>query len=807
MARFSFAKCLRRLLRRSPALRRHRPANKYVWLSFESLEYRMAPAVTLSIATANVIEPGAGGTANMDFTVTRSGDLGSQLTVGYTTVAGSAQANVDFTPTTGTTTFAYGSSTALIRIPVFGPNAYNHANLTFSVQLTGLVSVVGAPVTLAARTDFSAGTSPIAVAMGDLNGDGRPDLVVANSGDNTVSVFLNTTAPGAAAPSFAVPQTFATGTNPSSVAIADLSGDGKQDLVVADNNVAGTVSVLLNTTAPGATTFSFAGHVDFGTGSNPTSVAIADLNGDGRPDLVTANSASGNVSVLLNTTSPGASTPTFSGDVEFTTGTSPAGVAIGDLNGDGKADLVVANAGSNTVSVLLNTTAPGALLPSFAVKQDFTTGAKPVSVAIGDLNGDGSRDLVVANASANTVSVLLNTTSPGATTVSFAAKQDFATGAGPQSVAIKDLNGDGKLDLIVADAGAGANAVSVLLNTTVPGAAVPTFATQQTFATGGGPASVAVGDLNGDGAPDLVVANNAPGAHSVSVLLNTTVMVEATNMSAFPSGTLPVMQAQPVVIGDINGDGKPDVIVGHLFGNYSVSVLANTTPPGSATATFAPVQNFGAGNNAGSLQLADFNGDGKPDIVVTNRGNNTISVLMNTTVPGSIPSFATQQTFPAGTGNDQKLLAVGDLNGDGKPDVVVANAGGTVDVLVDTTAPGSLTATFAPKQSFATGGDADSVAIADVNGDGKPDLIVANYSAGTVSVLLNTTPPGSAVLSFASPQIFTSQTRTKFVAVADLNGDGKPDVVASNDGSYSESVFLNTTAPGAAVRANALKPP
>src|SRR4029077_1191929 len=102
--------------------------------------------------------------------------------------------------------------------------------------------------------------------------------------------------------SFAAQQTFATGTQPDAIAIADLNGDGKPDLIVADDTSAGTVSVLLNKTAPGATVPSFASHVDFAVGSNPTSIAVADLNGDGIPDLVVANSGSNTVSVLLNAT-------------------------------------------------------------------------------------------------------------------------------------------------------------------------------------------------------------------------------------------------------------------------------------------------------------------------------------------------------------------------------------------------------------------------------------------------------------------------------------------------------------------------
>src|SRR5262249_31367588 len=217
---------------------------------------------------------------------------------------------------------------------------------------------------------------PFSVAVADVNGDGRPDLLAANQGSNSVSVLLNQTAPGATTPIFSAAADFGVGTTPRAVAAADVNGDGLPDLIVA-NSGSNNVSVLLNQTTPGAGTLSFAAATSFPVGTDPRSVAAAAVNGDGLPDLIVANTGSGTVSVLLNPTPPGAGTPSFAAATSFLVGVSPTSVAAADVNGDGKLDLLVANQFSGTVSVLLNATTPGAGTPSFAAATSFLVGASP----------------------------------------------------------------------------------------------------------------------------------------------------------------------------------------------------------------------------------------------------------------------------------------------------------------------------------------------------------------------------------------------------------------------------------------------
>jgi hypothetical protein len=249
--------------------------------------------------------------------------------------------------------FASGQISATIPLTIL-TNNFAGTSRTFSVNLTGVIGTFGPPVTLADQETFGTGSGPKSVTVADLNGDGKPDLIITNYFGASVSVLLNTTAPGATTPSFAPQQTFATNGLSESVSVSDLNGDDKPDIVLVNYNNPGTVSVLLNTTPAGATTASFLVVANYRAGTFPNYY--------------------GRVAVLLNTTPPGASSVSFAPEQSFVTASSIRSLAAADLNGDGRPDLIVANGGNNEVSVLMNTTVTGSKTVDFSALTIFATG-------------------------------------------------------------------------------------------------------------------------------------------------------------------------------------------------------------------------------------------------------------------------------------------------------------------------------------------------------------------------------------------------------------------------------------------------
>jgi hypothetical protein len=386
-------------------------------------------------------------------------------------------------------------------------------------------------VSFDSRLVIPAGTSPQSIAVGDFNSDRKLDLVFADQGAKffvpaSVQVLLNTTPTGVSTPSFGAAQSFSVGSgqgigpHPDTVAVGDFNGDGKPDLAVANMNE-GTVSILLNTTPTGSSAVSFTAQQTFVVGSGPGQLVVADFNGDGKPDVAVVNENDNTVSVLLNTTPIGVSIPSFAAQQTFAVGSGPRSLVAADINSDGKPDLAVTNINDKTVSVLLNTTPMGGGTATFAPQQTFAVGTEPISVAAADLNGGGKPDLAVVNIVDNSVSVLMNLTTNGATTATFAAQRTFAAGASPAWVTVADFNGDGKPDLAIADSGSGS--VSVLVNTTQAMTLTPSFAPLLTFSLGNDAVNTLVaGDFNGDGRPDLAgTSAKFLASSTIPVLLNT----------------------------------------------------------------------------------------------------------------------------------------------------------------------------------------------------------------------------------------------------------------------------------------------
>jgi hypothetical protein len=446
------------------------------------------------------------------------------------------------------------------------------------------------------------------MAVADLNGDGKADVVVSNlagpssTGNGMLGLLL-----GNGDGTFKPVRSFGSGGyGATSVVIADLNGDGIPDVLVANtcasssDCTSGTVSVLL-----GKGNGAFKSPVTYRSGGQvAVSIAVADVNGDGKLDLLVANqggesNGDGLVSVFL-----GNGDGTFQAPATYDAGDSvTSSLAVADFNSDRKADLVVANSGHATVNVLLGNgdgTFQGAVV--YGAGGDI-----PAAVAVADLNGDGKRDIVVANWYSGTLAVLL-----GNGNGTFQAAVPYSSGgSSPGSLVIADINGDGKLDLVAANCGSSQNGygcgetngvVSVLL-----GNGDGTFQPAVAFSSGGfNDISVAVADLNGDGKPDLLVGNQGGGKNddgSVGVLFNNT---EAFTTTAIASGLNPSLTGQAVTfIASVSSIvGIPPN--GETLTFYHGSVLLGTAPLSGGFASLT-ISSLPAGPDS---VTASYAGDG-----------------------------------------------------------------------------------------------------------------------------------------------------------------------------------------------------
>ncbi|HEV3279584.1 MAG TPA: choice-of-anchor D domain-containing protein, partial [Terriglobia bacterium] len=524
--------------------------------------------------------------------------------------------------------------------------------------------------------------------------------------------------------------TSSTGNSPTSVVVAQFNGDGFQDLAVT-NEADNTVSILL-----GNGNGTFQPHVDYATGYGPEDVSVGDFNHDGVLDLAVVNGGenlsgqpANSVSILL-----GNGDGTFQAHVDYPTGQFPFRVAVGDFNGDGNLDLAIVAEYDNAVSILLGN-GDGTFQPEI----EYGVSAQPTSIVVSDFNGDGILDLAVANFVAHSVSILL-----GNGDGTFQPASDYNATENPASLAAADFNGDGIPDLAVADFGSAA--VSILI-----GNGDGTFQNQVRYATGTYPEGVAVGDFNGDGILDLALPNDND-LGSISVLLGTTNETFQSALS-FPGGLLPVS----VAAADFNDDGMLDAVTTDV-NNNAVSVMLSTT------LAFTPTSiNFGSVNIGVTSS--------PQTVTLTNIGTSALSLSSiataapynqtNNTCSGSLGAGATCRvsvTFtPTGAGTAPGALTITD-GAIGSPQIVMLSGSGSGPV-----------ASFSPS-SFNFGnqivGTTSTAQIVTLTNTGNATLNISSLTAAGAYAIASTNC-GSALAASANCTITVTFTPTQ---TGTLNG-------------------------------------
>src|SRR5215831_13493405 len=542
----------------------------------------------------------------------------------------------------------------------------------------------------------------------------------------------------------------------------DAKSSANFNKIVADQMEAANAALLAVTAS--ATLSKFSAHRDYAAADAPVNVATGDLNGDGIPDLVVPNfNNSTSISVLL-----GKRDGSFQSLQLFNSGgTNPFDAVVADFNGDGKNDVAVTFP-SGGVSILL-----GDGLGHLGAPRVLSAGAHPLHVAAADFNGDHKMDLAVTNLESNNVSILL-----GRGDGTFMGAPSPAVGMGPVGIVQGDFNHDGKIDLAVANSGvlsgsnqgAHANTVAILLGMGTGRFQAPVF-----LPVAKTPLLLAVADFNKDMKPDLVVSNNGGGV--VSELLGNG------NGTFQTPRTFHVQQAISISVADFNTDGNPDMVVSNGNGQTSTSSTVALLL-GDGTGNFNPAKEVPAGRQPSAVLAGDFNHDGKADYITSNLDANTISVVLG---KGNGAFNDIGPDIPSNGAFSTQVIA-GDFNNDGIPDLaqvntgLIRNEGNTISVLLGKRGGG-----FQAAQTSKVGRQPAGLAAVDFNHDGHLDLVVADFGdpinnvSGDVALLL-----GNGDGSFQTARKFGAGPGLPLsVAIADFNGDGNPDaVVAENSTAF-----------------------
>jgi len=579
----------------------------------------------------------------------------------------------------------------------------------------------------------------VALAAADVDGDGKTDIVVVdNAGQGGVMVLL-----GDGNGNF-TPGNLVAATGSWAVATGDFNNDGAIDLAVTNRNT-NSVSILRGD-GHGSFTSVQTLSAASSAGGDPMAITSADLNGDGKPDLVVANQIADNIAVFLAQADGSFQAAQFyeSG----TQGSGPNGVTLADVNQDGKLDAVVSNGSSSDVSTLL-----GDGTGKFGSPRAFVADQEPQAVAAADLNGDTFPDVVAITQDGQVPrAIVLLGNGDG----SYAAVENVSAPSNPKAAVAGDVDNDGLPDLIVVPTTASDQSGTVLVYRAV---ATGGFAAPLTLQSHGDVVAVGAGDFNGDGLLDVAALNGS--TQDISLFTAT-----ATGLPITPTANVPIASgAAALAVGDCDGNGLPDLaVMRQAVSTGTIDILVSNgdgfqAKPGLAVSSLPQAIDFGDFNNDGKLDLVVANGDSNTLSVFRGNGDGTFQVAVSVTIP-----------FVSGSATS---LTTADFDGDGNDDIGVLLAGSDQRALV-LYGPAFTSSSFPLPQ-----GDPPSALIArDLTGDLVPDLLVTNMGQTNAVVPYRYTRASKGFTK--APLVGVGRMPTS-LACADFDGDGRYDAATADD--------------------------